>query len=186
MEKIYIATGYPLGRLFEENDIFLVQGKEETYSLNSYLYSTWILTWEYMTLEEILKHSGDFGIEEKSIILESLEDLKKLNLIIEIEKDSFKSFYESIKDLTFNKQGLGIGYNPIGDTNYNFLISFNKDIRVDLFKYAIWCEGNLDKSIKEVIESISNDFKISCYDNLDNWVKSILFLYESKLIILKG
>lgn len=186
MEEMYIATGYPLGRLFEKDDIFLVQCKEQSYALNSHLYSTWILVWEHMTLEEVIKHSNDLGIQEKSIILESLDNLMELNLIIEIKQDNLELFYESIKNLTFDKQGLGIGHSPIGDSNYDFLINFNKNIRVNLLKYAIWCEGNLNKSIKEVIECISKDFELSYNNNLYIFVESILFLYQNKLIILKG
>lgn len=57
---------------------------------------------------------------------------------------------------------------------------------MNLLKYAIWCEGNLNKSIKEVIECISKDFELSYNNNLYIFVESILFLYQNKLIILKG
>ena len=109
-----------------------------------------------------------------------------MNLIREVDLNSVKNVNDSIKDLTFDKVGIGGGHEPIEGTEAEFVIYYEGEKRIGLVEYAMWCEGNTGKRISEVIKNISGDFDVDINSNLKVLILSILYLYENKLIILKG
>lgn len=185
-DNFYLAVGYPLGRVRQDYDSFLIQGKKDVNEINGLYYSVWNLVWQYKTLNEILNHKIDFNIHDNDLVLEILDELKKINLVIEIDVNNAEEIKKSIGQLTYDKYGLGLGHEPIDNVDEEYVIANGQYVRVGIVTYAIWCEGNRSKDINEILEVVSSDFELDINLNLESLIWSVLYLYEFKLIIIKG
>lgn len=185
-QKYLIAIGYPIGIIGDRNDLkFTIELKDKVFRIGSLELLVWQLALEIRYLNEIEKAFVDITNKSREEFLNIKEDLIKAGLIKEISEYDMKKTYEYIKDITFQKQGFGIGMqDDLGVTGY--YIDIKEKINVGLITYLIWCQGDGKTTIETIICGLIKKMDLTLANEVYNIVKAILFLYENKLIYFKG
>lgn len=186
--KYFISVGYPMGRVQFEEDTYLIQVKDGLYKLSGVQYFVWQLVWqlrEITSIEEgFLDNFSDLEIETLHKVLDGFI---KNKIIYEIDEDNYDKNYENIKNLAFDKQGMGIGYIPNEEKDINsYEIKLDEIKDVDLLQYMVWCKGDGKTVIEDIIKELVDYLSIDIEENKAYIVQSILGLYKEKLIYFKG
>ena len=187
-QTYFIAVGYPMGRNQFEDDTFIIQLKDRLYKLNSLQHYVWQAAWqlgERNKIEEVFNTYEDG--KYKDGFRNILDEFKEVGLVIEIIPESYEGLYQEIKNLCFDKQGVGIGFIPDEEEGIDaYAIELGNYIKVNLIQYLIWSKGNGVTSIDETVLELENALQIKNEDNLEEIILGIINLYSNKLIYFKG
>lgn len=186
--KYFISVGYPMGRVQFEEDTYLIQVRDGLYKLNGIQYFVWQLVWQLREIKSIEEGFLDnFSNLEIETLYKILDEFIKNKIVCEIYEDNDDKNYYNIKNLAFDKQGMGIGYIPNEENDINYYeIKLDENKSVDLLQYMIWCKGDGKTGIEDIMNELEDYLSINIEENKSYIVQVILDLYTEKLIYFKG
>lgn len=181
----FMAIGYPIGLISEEEKKFLIEQKDDLYTVEAIDYLVWQLAFEFGDKELMLNKFKEISKQGESEFEFVIDRLLNAGMLIKVEESTFYDTYALFKELSFNKQGNGIGYSRNDDNINNYSVELKDEVRMSFFEYFVWSNGNGVKTIKNIVEDGMKVMNVDKETIISEFIPSIIFLYENNLIYFK-